>query len=60
MLVKAKEKFEISVDPLQLGENLLQVRTLGDMPIMLKDIDMKEVRDCFVALAKKQRQKILR
>lgn len=60
LLRKAKEKFEIGVDPLQLGENLLQVRTLGDMPIMLQNINMKEVKDYFVKLAEKQRQKILR
>ncbi|MBI5356473.1 nucleotidyl transferase AbiEii/AbiGii toxin family protein [Candidatus Collierbacteria bacterium] len=59
LLRRGQEKFEITVDPLQLGENLLQARTLGDMPIMLKDIDMKEVKKYFMAQAGKQRQKIL-
>ena len=60
LLLKGREKFEISVDPIQLGENLLQVRALEDMPIMLQDIDMKEIKDYFISQAKKQRQKILR
>ena len=60
LLRRGQEKFEISVDPLQLGENLLQVRTLGDMPIMLQDIDMKEVKKYFLAQAAKQSQKIFR
>jgi len=59
LLRRGQEKFEITVDPLQLGENLLQVRTLGDMPIMLQDIDMKEVKKYFMAQAGKLRQKIL-
>ncbi len=58
LLRRGQEKFEISVDPLQLGENLLQVRTLSDMPIMLQDIDMKEVKKYFIAQAARQRQKI--
>lgn len=60
LLLRGQEKFEISVDPLQLGENLLQVRILGDMPIMLQDIDMKEVKNYFMAQAGTQRRKILR
>ena len=59
LLLKGREKFEISVDPIQLGENLLQVRALEDMPIMLQDIDMKEIKDYFISQAKKQRQKYL-
>ena len=60
LLRRGQEKFEITVDPLQLGENLLQVRTLGGMPIMLQEIDMKEVKKYFMAQAGKLRQKILR
>jgi predicted nucleotidyltransferase component of viral defense system len=60
LLRRGQEKFEISVDPLQLGENLLQVRTLSDMPIMLQDIDMKEIKKYFIAQAAKQRRKIFR
>jgi len=60
LLRRGQEKFEITVDPLQLGENLLQVRTLGGMPIMLQEIDMKEVKKYFIAQAGKLRQKILR
>lgn len=60
LLKRGQEKFEIVVDPLQLGENLLQVQTLSDMPIMLKDINMKEVKKFFLSQAKKLGLKILR
>ncbi|MCG2691955.1 hypothetical protein L6272_03960 [Microgenomates group bacterium] len=56
----AQEKFEIVVDPLQLGENLLLVRQLADLPIMLKKVDLKKVREFFVAEAKKLKTEILR
>ena len=55
----AQEKFEIVVDPLQLGENLLLVRQLADLPIMLKKVDLKKVREFFVAEARKLKTEIL-
>ena len=58
-LVKhAFEKFELRVDPLQMGENLLQVEHLVDMPIMLKSIDIKAMRRFFLSEAKKLKQEI--
>ena len=58
-LVKhAFEKFELRVDPLQMGENLLQVEHLVDMPIMLKSIDIKAMRSFFLSEAKKLKQEI--
>jgi len=57
---KAQEKFELVVDPLQLGGNLLLVRQLADLPIMLKEVDLKKVKEFFVAEAKKLKTEILR
>ncbi len=48
LLKKSFEKFEMRVDDLQLGENLLQVKTLGDMPKMIKEIDLTRVQDFFI------------
>lgn len=60
LVQKGQEKFEIVVDPLQLGENLLQVSQLADMPIMLKEVDMKSVRELFLSEAKKLKREILK
>lgn len=60
LVKRGQEKFEIIVDPLQLGDNLLQVRRLTDMPIMLKTVDIKQVKNYFTDQAKKLRQRILR
>ena len=57
---KSQEKFEIVVDPLQLGENLLMVRQLADLPIMLKKIDLKAMKEFFLAEARKLKTEILR
>lgn len=58
-LVKTgQEKFEIVVDPLQLGENLLAVRKMEDVPIMLIKIDFEEVKKFFLAEAKKLKNEI--
>jgi predicted nucleotidyltransferase component of viral defense system len=59
LLQKGREKFELGVDPLQLGENLIQVTSLSDMPIMLSDIDMKVVRRFFLSKARSLKEKIL-
>ena len=59
LLKKGQEKFEITVDPLQLGENLYTVKNIVDMPIMLKDLDIKAVRQFFLKEAKKLRAEIL-
>ena len=48
LLKKSFEKFEMKVDNLQLGENLLQVKTLGDMPKMIKKVDLTQVQDFFI------------
>lgn len=56
----AFEKFELRVDPLQLGENLLQVENLADLPIMLKSIDIKKMRQFFLDEAKKLKKEIFK
>lgn len=52
------EKFEIKVDPLQLGENLLQVKNLEDMPIMIKKVEMVTVKNYFLEELNKLRKEI--
>lgn len=56
LVKRGQEKFELAVNPIQLGQNLLQVRTLSDMPIMLKHFDLKEMQKFFLkeALALKK------
>lgn len=58
LIKKGQEKFEIVVDPLQLGENLLQVKTLFDMPIMLVEIDLKKIQEFFLKEAKNLKRSI--
>lgn len=53
LLQKAFEKFGIKVDPLQLGENLFQVKNFEDMPIMLKRFDRDRMGEFFLTEAKK-------
>lgn len=60
LLEKGQEKFEIVVDPFQLGENLLLVKQLVDMPIMIKNIDLKTIQKFFLNEAKKLKQKIFK
>lgn len=58
VLNKSFAKFEMKVDALQLGENLLQVETLKDMPVMVKKIDMDKMKIFFLSEAKKLDKKI--
>lgn len=58
LLNKSFAKFEMKVDALQLGDNLLQVETLKDMPIMVQKIDMDKIKTFFLAEAKKLDKKI--
>jgi len=57
-LQKAFEKFGIKVDPLQLGENLFQVKSLEDMPIMLKSFSRQTMENFFLTEAGKLEKKI--
>lgn len=60
LLQKAREKFEMFADPIQLGQNLLQVKHLQDLPIMLKEIDLKLVQNFFLNEAQKLKEKVLK
>lgn len=60
LLQKAFEKFGIKVDSLQLGENLFQVKSLEDMPFMLKKFDREKMEKFFLNEAKKLEKGIWR
>lgn len=48
LLKKSFEKFEMRADALQISQNLLLVKSLKDMPKMIKKIDLKKVESFFV------------
>lgn len=58
LIQRAFEKFGIKVDPLQLGENLFQVKSLEDMPIMLKSFDRQSMGNFFITEARKLEKEI--
>lgn len=58
LLKRGFEKFELRVDPIQLGQNLLAVNHLIDLPIMLKPIKLKSVRQFFLTKAKKLKKQV--
>jgi len=60
LLQKSFEKFEMRVDALQLGTNLIQVKTLADMPVMIKKINLQEVQKFFLEKAKALKTKVLK
>lgn len=53
LLKKSFEKFEMRADALQIGQNLLEVEKQVDMPLMIKPIDIKDIRKFFLNQAKK-------
>lgn len=59
LLQKSFEKFEMRVDALQLGTNLIQVKTLADMPVMIKKIDLQEVQRFFLRKAESLKTEVL-
>lgn len=60
LLKQSFEKFEMTVDPLELGQNLLEVRNLVDMPLMIKKVDIEAVKNFFLQEAKTLEKKILK
>lgn len=58
LLQKSFEKFEMKVDPLQLGESLLQVKKLIDMPKMIKKVDLIKVQNFFLKELKNLKKEI--
>lgn len=59
LIKKSFEKFEMRADSLQIGQNLLEVKNLVDMPLMIKQVNLKEVRDLFIQEAKKLEKQII-
>lgn len=59
LLQKSFEKFEMRVDALQLGTNLIQVKTLADMPIMIKKVDLQKIQKYFLEKAKGLKTEVL-
>ncbi|MFH1412551.1 MAG: nucleotidyl transferase AbiEii/AbiGii toxin family protein [bacterium] len=60
LLKKAKIKFDWHIDPIQLGSQLLQAKTVKDYPKMIKKIDNKKWQDFFIKEAKKIKKNILK
>lgn len=60
LLQKSFEKFEMRADPLQIGQNLLEVRNIADMPLMIKKVNLKEVQRFFETQAKKLGKQIFK
>lgn len=53
LLERSFEKFEMRADALQVGENLMMVETLVDVPVMISKIDLKKLKDFFLKEADK-------
>lgn len=60
LLLKSFEKFEMRADPLQIGQNLVEVNNLADMPQMIKKINLPEIKKFFLNEAKKQGEQIIK
>lgn len=58
LLHRSFEKFEMKADALQIGENLLLVKSLKDMPIMVKKINLRDVEAFFIREAGKLKKAI--
>ncbi len=52
------EKFEMRADSLQIGQNLIQVQILKDMPIMLIPFKMEDIKNFFLKEARKLEKEI--
>jgi len=51
LIVMAKTKFDWHIDPIQLGQNFIQVTTLKDVPRMLVPFNRKKMEQFFLDLA---------
>ncbi|MBI3366584.1 nucleotidyl transferase AbiEii/AbiGii toxin family protein [Candidatus Roizmanbacteria bacterium] len=56
----ARNKFDTSIDYLQLGTNLIKVVTMKDDPILKKEINIKRVEEFFLNEAKKLKSKVFK
>ena len=60
LLKKSFEKFEMSADALQVGQNLLEVEKQVDMPIMIKKVSLTDVKKFFLNEAKMLEKEIFK
>jgi predicted nucleotidyltransferase component of viral defense system len=58
LLKKSFEKFEMKADDLQIGENLLEVKNLADMPKMIKKVELSKVQYFFLGELNKLKKEI--
>ncbi|KKP38279.1 MAG: hypothetical protein UR28_C0019G0034 [Candidatus Peregrinibacteria bacterium GW2011_GWF2_33_10] len=60
LIKKAKIKFDWHIDYIQLGSQFTKILELKDYPRMIKKINMQEIENYFLNLAKKFSSKILK
>lgn len=60
LLKKSFDKFEMSADALQVGQNLLEVEKQIDMPIMIKRVNLNSVKKFFLNEAKMLEKEIFK
>lgn len=60
LLKKSFDKFEMSADALQVGQNLLEVEKQIDMPIMIKQVNLNSVKKFFLNEAKMLEKEIFK
>jgi predicted nucleotidyltransferase component of viral defense system len=52
LLKKARQKFDFPINYLELGKNLIKVSTFLDDPVLIKEIEVKEVENFFLEIAR--------
>jgi len=60
LLKRSFEKFEMKADALQVGTNLLEVEKQIDMPIMIKKVNIDDVKKFFLNEAKKMKKEVFK
>lgn len=58
LIKRSFEKFEMKADSLQIGENLLAVKNLADMPQMIKKVELARIQEFFLKELKKLKTEI--
>lgn len=59
LLLKARNKFDTYIDPLQLGQQLLQVTELKDYPRLIQKMSEKSWQDFWVKEAEKLKSQVI-
>lgn len=60
LIQKARAKFDSSIDPIQMGQQLLKVTEVLDIPKMLIDLPEKEWQDFWLAQAQNLKEEALK